>query len=92
MRRDELIGKNISFADRLQTLNRKEAAILRRTLDRPRSASSDISDGEDLKKIKQKVYICIYGTIAIFNGYTDICLFFRMTTEVGQNGNVLYEK
>ena len=52
----------------IQTLNRKEAAILRRTLDRPRSASSDISDGEDLKMMKQKVYICIYGTIAICNG------------------------
>ena len=52
----------------IQALNRKEAVILRRTFYHPRSASSDISDGEDLKKTKQKVYICIYGTIAIFNG------------------------
>ena len=52
----------------IQTLNQKEAVILQHTLDRPWSASSDISDGEDLKKMKQKVYICIYGTSAIFNG------------------------
>ena len=73
----------------IETLNRKEAAMFRRSLDRPRVASSDLSDGEELKEMKQKVYFCI-----LWDGrnlqwcYTDVWVFDRTTTGVGQNGNV----
>ena len=40
----------------LQALNRKEAGALRRTLQHPRSVSSDISNGEDTEKMTQNVF------------------------------------
>ena len=77
----------------IQTLNRKEAAILRRSLDRPRSASSDLSDGEDLKKMKQKVYFCnLWHDRNLQWCYTDLWSIDRMRKEAGQNGNVGDEK
>ena len=51
----------------LQVFNRKEAGVLRRTLERPLSVSSDISDGEDINKKIQKWYNCILSL-----GYTNI--------------------
>ena len=48
----------------LEALNRKEAGLLRRSLQRLRAASSDISDGEDPEKMTQKVFY--YVVVAYF--------------------------
>ena len=73
----------------IETLNRKEAAIFRRSLDRPRVASSDLSDGEELKEMIQKVYFCILWDDRNLQWcYTDLWSFDRTTKGAGQNGNV----
>ena len=51
--------------------------------------SSDLSDGEELKEMKQKVYFCILSDDRNLQWcYTDLWSFDRTMTGAGQNGNV----
>ena len=72
----------------MQALNRKKAGVLRQSLERARSSSPDLDDG-DLDKMTQKVFY--YGIIAYC--YWDILIFLACSrTKVWYHGQFLDEK